>query len=118
MKPEIKGIDSPDVDDIEAPAFESLEDVYLLIQIYIGPPSSEGYEMFTVVVCTAEALKAEYNRQTPRYLRNHLLVETYDYDAVVNHIQKTCNRVVEDTWSEVAEKLNRYFRWELEDYVE
>ncbi len=82
----------------------------------IGPKSSEREEIFSVAVGTFEGLKSRHRGEMPRLVRHHLVVETYDYDAIFNLIEKTCDRVRGETRTEVAEKLNRYFAWEFEDY--
>lgn len=116
MKPEIKSIHSPDVDDLENPSFEGPDDVHLLLEMTIGPKSGRGEEIFSLVVGTFEGLQSRHEGKMPRLLRHHLVVETYDYDEIFDLIKKTCDRVREETWTEVAEKLNRYFAWEFEDY--
>jgi hypothetical protein len=115
MRATIKAINSPDVDNLQEHSFDRPEDVYLLIQLFIGPACEKGEELFTVVVCTAEALKSHYAGKTPRGLRHHLLVEAYDYETVRRHIEKICDRVEGETWRDIGERLNRYFTWEFED---
>jgi hypothetical protein len=50
------------------------------------------------------------------WLRAFLLLERWDYERVAAAVTKLCTSIDEPTWSAVAQKLNRYTRWELEDY--
>lgn len=116
MRPEVKGLHSPDVFDLQAYVPEEPECFSLLLQIMAGVAGEDGEESFDVQVCTPMWL-AQNHKQSEVVIGRHLLIVfEYDYARLVNLIHSYCNNCVGDTWDEVATKLGRLGKWEFEDY--
>jgi hypothetical protein len=54
MKATVKGLHSPDVDDVQTYSPADKQKFGFLLQLFIGPEKGDGYESFEVMVCTPE----------------------------------------------------------------
>ena len=115
MKAILKGISSPDIDDIEhyhpdTPSFG------FLIQLFIGPSDDSGYESFSLMVCSPEWLKERCQVDGVVMGRHYLFMESYSYQAMIAFIEKYLSFCEGETWEEVATLIARLGKWEFEDY--
>lgn len=91
-----------------------VDDVYIWVNLRIGPDNQEGADDFQVLVCSIEWLSK--NIYEPEILRHTLVVRKYDLDEITETINKYIEKCTCKTWEETAQKLSRYFAWEFEDY--
>jgi len=113
MKAAIRSFVSPDADlDGELdPALDSL-----FFQFLAGPAGEEGEESFDITVCTPGWL-AEQTRTSGIINGRHLLiVDRIDFPAITAYLVGEIEKLEEDTWPELAQKIGRLGRWEFEDY--
>ena len=88
----------------------------ILVQAMIGPAGSGSYESFDFVVCTPQWLRGELSEKGYRFGRHLLILEVYSFRVIWGAISSLCQRTWGGSWSEIAEKLGRFGRWEFEDY--
>ena len=87
------------------------------MQANIGPVGEEGADTFSFEICTPSALAERFDREArPFWMRGTLLVKTFTWEAVEAALDQHVRSLSGRDWKEVAERLNRFLRWELEDY--
>ena len=118
-KPQIKSYHSPDVADLATWIPDRLEDIYILLELGIGPSDSDANDLFQVVVCTPEALREQEDHDTVVIEdRGLLVVSNYVWRDIIKHLGKIVASCEGESWETVSSNLQRYFHWEYEDYVE
>lgn len=116
MRAELKGLHSPDIENLERHTPEDYENFGFLLQAMVGPYGEPGAESFDVTVCTPEWLKRHYKASDIVLGRHLLIVFEYDYERLFLFLQEYCMQCSGRTWQEVVEKLGRLGKWEFEDY--
>ncbi len=116
MKPEIKEIFSADVADLAAWAPNYLEDIYVGLQLMIGPAGEPGADMFQLLVATPQALRAHRLPGSRPSYQYCLVVHDYDWPEIRSKIEQIVAGCEGNDWLAIAEKLARHFRWEFQDY--
>lgn len=115
MRPQLKRVHSPDVDDLVNYLPVRHDRFGVLVQLIIGP-EGEGEESFDVVVCSPGWLHDQLEEKWVINLRHHLLVASWDWQRILRHIESALAEIDEPTWPEVATVVGRLGRWEFEDY--
>lgn len=116
MKPRLKWIHCPDVDDL--PSFSPGNRQFgVLFQLMVGPDGGEGEESFDVLVCTPDWF-AERITDGPLLGRGYVFVRSFDFSKLEVFLRKQVERVEGDTWQEIGMKLARFARWEFDDYAD
>jgi hypothetical protein len=112
----IKSIDSTDVAvDLWRP--ESLADVYFPLDLEIGLAGAESASVFQVMVATPEGLR-RHARGEIISDRGMLVLSEFSWETVHKTVDRIIAECAGDTWQETTLRLQRYFMWEYEDYVE
>ena len=114
IKLEIKNVSSPDVElwsDIP-PA----NDVYFLLQLEIGEQGDDRKDLFQIMVATPEGLRARAKASVLAD-RATLVVSELDWNSLLQELGKIVQACNGCDWNDSVSKLQRYFRWEYEDYV-
>ncbi len=117
MKPEIKYVHSPDIDDLENYHPPVADEFSFLLQIIAGPEKEAGEESFDLIVCSPKSLSKSLGNGKILSGRHHLIMNTYNYERLMSFIREECERCSGNDWNEVATKLARFGQWEFEDYV-
>ena len=119
MIPEIKGLDSSDVYDLESFIPEDKDYFGFPLAIKAGPKNENGSDLFYLYVCTTKYFENEFlNKEHILNGRHHLFVGKYDYDLIVKYINDLMPKCEGVNWQECAIKIGRYAKWEFEDYNE
>ncbi len=118
MRAVIRGFHSPDVDDLDSWRPADPRCFGFLLQVLVGPSDGPGAESFDFVVCSLEWLRSNYGGDGLVFGRHHVLLFEYDFDRVRKAIEGIVSKASGSDWSEVASKIARYGKWELEDYRE
>jgi hypothetical protein len=116
MRARLKGLSSPDVDDLErwSPDGESFG---FLLQALIGPADGPGEESFDFVVCTPDWFAAnQMAGQSIRSGHHTLFVGAYDYRALKAFVERAVHAVEADDWRGIAERLSWLGHWEFANY--
>jgi hypothetical protein len=113
MRARLRGVHSPDVDDLAAYR-PSSDGFAVLMQLLVGPDDGSGEESFDVLVCSPRWLQQQ---PAPVIGRHHLVVSHFDLGAIEEFLRRQVESCAGETWSEVASKVGRIGRWEFEDYT-
>lgn len=116
--PELKGLISPDVRNLDT---DGPQDPYcfgILVQALIGPRGSEGKESFDIIVCTPRWLEREVASKQTIIGLHHLIVNEYDIRVIRNFVTKFVEHCRAATWDEAAQKLSCLGHWEFEEYTD
>jgi hypothetical protein len=113
---EIKSLSSPDVDvDLWQP--ESVQDVCFLLEIEIGEACDERRDLFHVIVATPEGLRMwKCDEESIITDRATIIIAYFTWKNVHNAIENIVRQCTASDWSQSVLRLQRYFRWEYEDY--
>ena len=116
MNAALKGIICTDVDPLESYVPNDPKSFGFSLELLIGPDGQEGMESFQVTVCTPRWLEANHPPEDIILGRHYLIVFEFNYDRLLQRIEKYLRHCTGDTWQEVAEKVARLGWWEFEDY--
>jgi hypothetical protein len=119
MHAELRGMYSPDVLEADLSAWKPHDDecFALAIGAFIGPSDPPlGEELFTFTVCTSSWLTSHVAPKGFEFLRGVILVSRWDFSTVERAIRDLCLGIQGETWEEVSQALDRYGRWEFDDY--
>lgn len=116
--PELRGLHSPNILDLELSSPEDQENFCILVQAMIGPKGEAGEESFDFVVCTPQWLAQFLSKNTFVFGRHYLVINCFSYEVLWEAISSICQTTSGSSWSEVGEYLSRYGKWEFEDYHE
>lgn len=114
MTLEIKSYDSTDVE-VSWWTPELHEDVYFPVTVRVGEVGSEAGDNFEVMITTPEALR-KHAPGDVLSTRATLVLADYSPQLLRSTLERIVRRCSAHTWSESVLKLQRYFRWEYEDY--
>lgn len=93
----------------------SLEEVFFLLEFEIGLDGDERRDLFEVVVATPEGLRAIAGKNVIAD-RATLVISEYSWARVRQAVEEIIKRCQAPSWREAVMKLQRYFRWEYEDW--
>jgi len=115
MRAELKGISSPDV---ELGTYWPEDETCFgfLIEALIGPEGEKGADLFQIMVCTPDWIKANYSDRKAVWGRHMLIVLDYDLLEIKSTISRYVESCTADDWYGLALKLSRIGGWEFEDY--
>jgi len=116
MKPELKWLHSPDVDDLEHFSPEDPEKFGFLLQMMIGPEGGSGEDSFDAIVCTPAWLAERYGEDEVVFGRHHFIVQRYDYASLSDAIDRVLKVCSGRDWGEIVLQLSGFGHWEFEDY--
>jgi hypothetical protein len=108
-------ISSSEVDDLWNWKPQSLEDVFIAIDMEIGMSDTEGTNMFYVSLATPESLR-KHEKGLLLVENRTMIVSEYNYQAILDGINKIIKKCNKRSWEESCLALSRYFLWEYEDY--
>jgi hypothetical protein len=117
MRPVIRHLLTPDTDPPESYVPEDPERFMFLVQMLAGPEGEEGEESFQFVVCSPGWLGEHIRQNGPVSGRHHIIVDHYDWPALVAYFEALVAGCHGANWHEAAERLARYGWWEFEDYT-
>lgn len=105
---------SPDID-IYSWEPEKPEIVRFLLELEIGEGRDERRDLFQVVIATPEGLRFNATAMVIAE-RATIVISSYSWVNVKRVIESIVSRCEAPTWEEAVINLQRYFRWEYEDY--
>jgi len=116
MKPDLKYIHSPEVDDLKTYSPNEYNNFCLLVQAMIGLPNDESGESFDFLICTPKWIETLLEREKFIFGKGYIVIQEYHYNIIFEIIQDLCDRISGDNWITIATKLGRYGLWEFEDF--
>jgi hypothetical protein len=122
MHAALRSLESPDLapDSLDSYNPPLPDDFGILLLALVGPADGDGEEAFYVTVCSPTWLSRATlteNAKGYEFVRHRLVVARWDPDLFRRAVGDLCSHTVGADWSEVANKLSRFFAWEFEDYM-
>jgi hypothetical protein len=107
--------------DVEVGVWQPGEDgrVCFPLELEIGERGVNGADLFEVIIATPEGL-----RRLPTSIngvlsdRAAIVFDKFDWAGMRKVLSEILGACSAETWSESLLRLQRYFRWEYEDYKE
>jgi hypothetical protein len=118
MRANLKGLHSPDAQDLKTYQPADERDFGILVQMMAGPYDGAGLESFDFVLCTPAWLQRKLESQKLIVGHHYIIVNRYDYQELWTFLEKQCLISEGRTWAEVARKLSVVGRWEFDNYSE
>jgi hypothetical protein len=111
IAPELRSLDSPDLERPQLPA--DPDDCAVAFEATIGPSGSPGAEIFAFTVVTPTSLARETRF---RWGRGLLIVPRFSWEAVDLALARLLAHAARQSWVEVAQTLNQNLHWEFDNY--
>jgi hypothetical protein len=118
MKPELKHLHSPDVEDLRTFKPRDPTNFSVFVQAMIGPDGDDASESFDLTVCTPQWIAETIASQGPMIGLHHIVVDSFDYGVLFKAVQSFCSRCEGPNWQVVGTKVGRLGRWEFDEYRE
>ena len=83
------------------------------VVVCIGQKPGQGADEFTIRVATPAALLACAGESGIVAQAPLLVVRSFDFNELLQWLEKTVARCQADTWLRSVERLQRYFHWEF-----
>jgi Immunity protein 8 len=116
IKLELRGISSPDVSPDEWVPIGNR--AYVLLQLEIGVVGESGGDTFDVIVATPDGLSGARDDAIGALAqRATIVVRRFSWETVYVILNDIIRRCESDAWDDSVLRLQRYFKWEYEDYV-
>ncbi len=116
VRAELKRLHSPDAHDLRAFIPLRQDRFGLFIQAMVGPAGEDSEESFDFLVCTPVWLAEQVQSKGPLLGCHHVVVATYDFNALERFVRAFCEECTGATWREAGARVGRLGRWEFEDY--
>jgi hypothetical protein len=117
VRAELRFLDSPDTD-LQAFAPAVGEPFSVVIDMYVGPSSERGEELFQVVACNLAWLQARLDEYPIQRVDRTLVVEAWNYHDVEQLLRRTVNAIEDTSWERVALRVGEIGMWEFYNYRE
>lgn len=114
MKAQIKDIHCSDVPWFQGWRPDSAEDIFLSLQLEIGPQGEEGEDIFSITVTSPEALRARASNTCILAERATMIVTFWDWPIIHTRLGEMVETCEGSHWMELSMCLQRYFLWEYE----
>ncbi|HET6367994.1 MAG TPA: immunity 8 family protein [Pseudomonadales bacterium] len=118
MRAELKGLHSPDIDNLETYMPDNAECFGFFLQALFGPEGADGEESFGIEVCTPSWLAVNHSQDEIVIGRHRLIIFEYSYPRLLNFLRRFGHRCVGREWGDVAAQLSTIGKWEFEGYRE
>lgn len=116
MNAKLKRLHSPEIYNLESYQPECSESFSFLLQAMVGPEDEDGEESFDIEVCTPKWIEKNLGLGAVLVGQHYLIVRDYNYQKIVNSIEKFLQGCSGKDWSEVSRKVSRLGLWEFEGY--
>lgn len=116
MNAELKRVYSPDIYNLEIYHPECSDSFCFLLQAMIGPAGEDGEESFDIEVCTPKWIEKNLGEGEVLIGMHYLIVREYNYEKIVQTIEKFLLDCSGASWGEVSKKVSRLGFWEFEAY--
>ena len=110
QQPVIKSFDCVDHDPIDEWIPVDPFDVDFWMNFSIGVEESKGADNFQVHVVTHETIK---NTKDKKYM---IVLDSYSWPKLLKQVEDILMKCEGYDWSDISEKLSKYFYWEFDNY--
>lgn len=111
LTPEVKGFFSPDLEYGREP--DEPDNFFLHVEVDIGTKGGKAADIFSLNVVTPKAL---LNHSGYQWGRGWLLLEYFSWSQVESAVDELCAEVSGVSWEQIALELNKWLRWEYDNY--
>jgi hypothetical protein len=115
MRAVIRSIYSSDLDVESYQPIDPFDDGQW-IRLLIGPSDGPGEESFDVLVCTADWLAREIERDGMQLIRHTLVMDSFDLRRAMARLRHEVSLASGATWEELVLSLVQIGRWEFDGY--
>ena len=84
------------------------------LEVHIGPVEKYSADLFSGTLASTSYLTSELQNKTILYGRKYFIVESFDYENIVDELNNLISKIDGDNWEECVSKLRIYFTWEYE----
>ena len=116
LKPKILEIDCPDVPNVNTWQPSKPEDLFLGVEIKIGVAGEIGADDFQLLVASKQAIRKYKKIYDEKYFARCYIMEEFDWGKVVGYIEEKVSLCSGDNWKVIGSCLQKYFRWEYENF--
>lgn len=114
MRAHLKGLSSPDIDDLRVFRPRDPQNFAFVLDARIGLEGLAEGERFRMLVCTPAWLLENHNTRDVVVGHQLLIVFVYDLDAIVRHLVDYCRRCEGEEWYAIVRQLMPLGRWEFD----
>ena len=118
MKSEIKYFHSADVDNLETFLPTEIDNFGISVEMNIGPKNGQGDEIFNFVWYTPKWLTLKNRKDDIIFGRHYIISFEYNFQKLKRKLEEFVEKLEEENWDVLAEKISRIALWEFEDYIE
>lgn len=116
MRPIVLHCDSSDVPDLFDYKPDDPEYFGFPLNLSIGTEGDRGADNFQLMVATPKYIQKMYPGQSAVLLRHFLVVFHYDFNEILDVINRYVRSIQDDSWEKIAAKIGQIALWEFEDY--
>lgn len=117
IRAQVKGVSCNDIPDIQSYCPPDARVFGHQLDIYVGPRDARGEEVFYLTVCSPAWLERRVSEEGGfLFCRATIVVNTWDWAAITQNIERIFNRIHGESWAEVGNKLNLFAGWEFSDW--
>ena len=114
MRAHLKGLTSPDVDNLRVFRPRDPRNFAFVLDARIGVEGLPEGEQFRMLVCTPLWLMENHGIHDVVVGHQLLIVLAFDLDAIARHLVDYCRRCEGDDWYGVVRQLMPLGRWEFD----
>lgn len=94
-----------------------IDNFSLSIKLLVGEygNGSDAADLFDMTICTPKWLLENHSGNL--FPRGFLIVENYNFNDLLNCINKLLSTIEADNWESLAEKFNKFAIWEFDNYI-
>ena len=116
MKAVIVRYHSSDIYELESYKPEQEDFFGFSLQMEIGSSEVGGEEIFELLVCTPRWIEEKLLYEDVVFGEHLLIVRRYAFDQIHQKLSAYVSQIEEDSWVQVALKIDRIAHWEYRDY--
>lgn len=120
MRCTVKNLHSADVPnyDLENYTPEQPDHFGICIEMEIVPIDEKGNEIFQFMLCTPKWFQSNFEKEDIIWGKDYIIVFEYNYNKLLAQLTTYVERIVEDDFATITNKISRIAQSEFEDYDE
>ncbi|MEL6195934.1 MAG: Imm8 family immunity protein [Myxococcota bacterium] len=107
---------APDLVNTDWPSYRD-EDVFFLVDVFVGAKDTHGNNRFDFTVATREALKKEGREDKSNAHGYFIFDHHFDLEAIHRYVDTCIRESDTGEWQSSIDNLRKHFRWEFEGLI-